>query len=99
MKLTHGFKASELFYDDVNFPHGFRKSGDFNIADADLLVNIGKRLFILENALCKPENQVEEQFVQLCSSHIEGQTKVELLWQKYKTLTKVKPLYSLAGPI
>lgn len=79
MKSTQGFTPSELFHDDVNFSHGFSKSGDFNIADVDLLVNIGKRLFIVEHALGKTKNEVDEKFVQLCSSHTEGQTKVELL--------------------
>jgi len=73
---------SELFYDEVNFPHGFRKSDDFNIAD--LVISIAKRLFILGNALSKPETKVEEQFFQWCSSHTEGQPKVELWWQKYR---------------
>ena len=82
MKLTQGFMPSELFYDEVNFPYGFRKSDDFNIAD--LVISIAKRLFILENALGKPEIKVEEQFFQWCSSHTERQPTVELLWQKYR---------------
>lgn len=89
---------SEMFYDDVNFPNGFRKSGDFNIVEAELLTDIGKRLFLLEQGLRKPENQVEHQFVQMCQLNMEGQTKVEILWKKYKTLTKYKPLYNLNRP-
>lgn len=97
MTLIHGFIFTDQFYDDVNFPHGFGKSGDFNIAESKLLTSIGKRLFALEQGLCKPENQIEEQFVQMYKSQLEGQTKVELLWQKYKKLTQHKPFHSLHG--
>ena len=94
MALIHGFISSEMFYDDVHFPYGFKKSGDFNIAEADLLTHIGKRLFLLEQGLCRPENQVEVQFVVMCKSNKQGQTKVEVLWQKYKVLTKHKVFHS-----
>ena len=97
MALIHGFIFADQFYDDVNFPHGLAKSGDFTIEESKLLTSIGTRLFLLEQGLCKPENQVEDQFVQMCKLQAEGQTKVELLWHKYKTLTKHKPFHSLNG--
>lgn len=95
MTLIHGFIPSDMFYDDVNFPHGFRKSGDFNIPESELLTCVGKRLFMLEQGLAEAENQVEEQFVTMCQSEAEGQTKVEFLWKKYKQLTKPKPFHGL----
>jgi uncharacterized protein YifE (UPF0438 family) len=95
MTLIQGFIFEDKFYDDVNFPRGFGKSGDFTIAEAELLVNLGRRLFKLEQGLCKPENQVEEQFFKVCVSQLEGQTKIELLWKKYKKLTQYKPFHSL----
>lgn len=95
MTLNHGFIQAERFYDDVHFPRGFSKSGDFTIADAELLSSVGKRLLMLEQGIVTPENQVEEQFVFLCKSEAEGQTKIELLWQKYKRLTRYKPFHSL----
>jgi uncharacterized protein YifE (UPF0438 family) len=97
MKLIHGFIAEAPFYDDANFPRGFNKSGDFNIAESELLTQVGKRLFMLEQAFSKPENDVEEQFFQFCKTQNEGQNRVELLWQKYKKLTKFKPFHSLKG--
>ncbi len=96
MDLLHGFLSNEKFYDDVNFPVGFRKSGDFTIIEAELLTNIGKRLFNLEHGLQMPANQVEEKFVFMCKSHKQPDTKVEILWKKYKALTS-KSLYSLHG--
>ena len=97
MNLIHGFIAEAPFYDDTHFPRGFSKSGDFNIADAELLTNIGRRLLMLEQEVCLPKNEVEKQFVQMCKEQYEGQTRIELLWQKYRRLTVYKPFHSLSG--
>jgi len=101
MKLIHGFIAESPFYDDAHFPRGFSKSGNFSIVESELLTQVGKRLFMLEQGFNKPENTVEEQFVQFCKAQmegeLEGQNKVELLWTKYKKLTKYKPFHSLNG--
>lgn len=97
MNLIHGFIQEELFYDDINFPRGFRKSGDFNIAESELLTQIGRRLSSLESGRCEPQNETEQQFVDMCKQQTKGQTKVELLWQKYKTFTTYRPFHSLNG--
>lgn len=101
MKLIHGFIAEAPFYDDAHFARGFSKSGHFTIAESELLTQIGKRLFMLEQGYRNPENTVEEQFVQFCKAQhegeFEGSNRVELLWQKYKNLTKFKPFHSLNG--
>ncbi|MGB0938604.1 MAG: DUF413 domain-containing protein [Colwellia sp.] len=101
MKLIHGFIAEGPFYDDAHFPKGFRKSGNFTIKESDLLTQVGKRLFLLEQGISKPENDVEVQFVQFCKEQMsgkhEGQNKIELLWCKYKKLTKFTPFHSLNG--
>ena len=70
MKLVHGFIAESPFYDDAHFPRGFSKSGNFTIVESELLTKIGKRLFMLEQGLSKPENAVEKQFVQFCKHHL-----------------------------
>ncbi len=95
MTLIHGFVTENPFYDDENFPRGFSKSGDFTLAEAELLTSIGKRLFMLEQSLCVAENQVEKQFVKMCATQFHGQTKAELLWKKYRKLTQHKPFHSL----
>ena len=95
MTLLHGFISTEEFYDDVHFPRGFKRTGDFNIAEAELLTAVGKRLSMLEQGLSKPETEVEEQFVHMCSAQLAGQTKVELLWKKYKTLSQPKSFHCL----
>jgi uncharacterized protein YifE (UPF0438 family) len=97
MTLIHGFIPADPFYDDAHFPHGFSKSGDFSIVESELLTQVGKRLFMLEQSLCTAENQIEKQFVKMCVSQFEGQTKVEQLWQKYKCLTRSKQFHTLNG--
>ena len=97
MDLINGFLPANNFYDDANFPRGFKRTGDFTIAEADLLTNVGSRLFALEQAISKPENQVEENFVNMCQMNHEGKTEIEKLWQKYKRLTVRRPFYSLNG--
>lgn len=97
MILTHGFKTESPFYDDVHFPRGFNKTGDFTIAEAEILTDIGRRLHMLEQEVCTPTNKVEKQFSQMCKEQSEGQTRIELLWQKYKRLTVYKPFHNLNG--
>jgi len=101
MNLIHGFIAEAPFYDDTHFPRGFSKSGNFTISESELLTQVGKRLFMLEQGFSNPENAVEEQFVQFCKAQyegkLEGQNKVEMLWQKYKKLTNFKPFHGLNG--
>ena len=59
MKLIHGFIAEAPFYDDAHFPRGFSKSGNFTIIESELLTQVGKRLFMLEQGFSNPENAVE----------------------------------------
>tara|TARA_B110000881_G_C18443327_1_gene447148 strand:+ start:388 stop:690 length:303 start_codon:yes stop_codon:yes gene_type:complete len=95
MELIHGFKPVEFFYDDTHFPRGFNKSGEFSISESEILTTLGKRLFMLENKFCFPETIIEEQFVQNFRSENTPQTKVELVWGRYKTLTRKKEFHTL----
>ena len=99
MILVHEFTAESPFYDDINFPRGFNKSGDFTIVEAEILTCVGRRLQMLEQKVCAPVNEIEKQFVQMCKEQCEGRTKVELIWQKYRRLTVYKPFHSLHGSI
>jgi uncharacterized protein YifE (UPF0438 family) len=95
MELMNGFKPMAFFYDDTHFPRGFKKSGEFSISESDILTTLGKRLFMLENKLCLPENIIEEQFIKTLQSEELPQTNVELVWKKYKRLTHKKPFHTL----
>ncbi len=52
---------------------------------------------MLEQEVCTPTNEVEKQFSQMCKEQSEGQTRIELLWQKYRRLTVYKPFHNLNG--
>ncbi|MFT5298970.1 MAG: hypothetical protein ACI9YH_005022 [Colwellia sp.] len=99
MILIHGFIKENQFYDDVHFPRGFNKSGDFTLAESEILTNVGKRLLMLEQEVCLPKNEIEKQFIQMCREQSEGQTRIELLWQKYKKLTVYKPFHALSAQV
>jgi uncharacterized protein YifE (UPF0438 family) len=99
MILIHGFIEENQFYDDVHFPRGFNKSGDFTLAESEILTNVGRRLLMLEQEVCLPENEIEKQFIQMCKEQSEGQTRIELLWQKYKKLTIYKPFHALSAQV
>ena len=97
MTLIHGFVQANKFYDDVHFPHGFSRSGKFNIQESDLLTALGRRLWDLETGVVKPDNQVEESFVEMCKQNGEPETKIERLWVKYKGAIKTTSFHSLQG--
>ncbi len=99
MDLILGFVKSHPFYDDKNFPYGISKSGIFSIEESDNLTKLGNRLFSLEQGVATSANQVEEHFVQMCLNEREAETKVELLWQKYKKNTRRKSLTTLGGNV
>ncbi|MDK1285829.1 DUF413 domain-containing protein [Pseudoalteromonas umbrosa] len=97
MELLHGFLKSSNFYDDINFPNGFNRSGHFTIQESELLTQVGRRLFALEQRLQAPANQVEEQFLKTVDGVKESDTRVELLWQKYKKLTQKRSIHTLSA--
>ncbi|MCC2606512.1 DUF413 domain-containing protein [Planctobacterium marinum] len=97
MQLEQGFVVAEPFRDQVNFPYGFGKSGDFSINEARLLASLGSRLSKLEQGIVEPQNQVEEAFVEMCLSFREPTTNVERLWRKYLRLTTTRRFHTLHG--
>lgn len=99
MDLLHGFVKTSNFYDDLNFPQGFNRSGHFTIQEAELLTAIGKRLFQLEHQLADPQNHTEANFVTMCQTKREAQTRIESLWHKYKSVTQKRRLHTLSSHI
>lgn len=97
MTLIYGFVQANKFYDDVHFPHGFSRSGKFSIKESEQLMQVGRRLWDLEQGFVSPENQVEEGFVHMCKSGYEPETKIERLWVKYKEAIKTKSFHTLNG--
>jgi uncharacterized protein YifE (UPF0438 family) len=78
------------FYDNVHFPRGFTKSGDFTLAEGDILTYFGKTLLALESGELSPENQAEKDFLDVIHGKKEASTKLERTWVKYVKLSRGK---------
>ncbi|WP_394388537.1 DUF413 domain-containing protein [Shewanella woodyi] len=80
--------GQKCFIDNINFPRGFRKSGDFTLAESELLSLYGDTLLGLESGLLAPETIEEEHFVRTLTQPHKAKTKIELVWIKYIKLTR-----------
>ena len=94
----NSFLTSRKFYDDINYPRGINRSGDFSIKEVALIENHGVAFLELSTGKRKPENDVEIQFVQVCQEGLAPSTLEEKIWIKYqnKVLTP-KQFHTLFG--
>lgn len=83
-------KSDKPFVDPANFPRGFRKSGDFSIAESDLLTTYGATLLGLEMNELQPVSEQEQQFVAFIAEQGEGQNQIQKAWAKYIKLARKK---------
>ncbi len=100
MALIDGFEAGPRFYDDVHFPRGFRKSGEFTIAESDILETYGRTLEALGNGRRTPCSSEEARMVKVCQSTAKPKSLIEKTWVKF--LTKrgrrvIVPSFSLSS--
>ncbi|AFV85901.1 MULTISPECIES: DUF413 domain-containing protein [Alteromonas] len=82
--------SAKPYIDRQKFPYGFRKSGDFSIAEADLLTQYGKTLLQLETGELTPQNDDEAHFVDFISGKVEASNNLEKAWAKYVRLARGK---------
>jgi len=76
------------FIDNINFPRGFRKSGDFTLAESELLSLYGDTLLSLESGELEPDTSEEKRFVGIINQSHKARTKLEQVWFKYVKLTR-----------
>lgn len=72
------------YYDDHNFPHGFRRSGVFTIREAEYLESHGHTLRELEAKIRTPENDDELHFQQAICEGTDSDSFAVKAWRKYK---------------
>lgn len=72
------------FFDDHNFPHGFRRSGMFTVKEADYLETYGHTLLALENKTTEPVNEDEIHFQHAITNQIDSQSFAVKTWRKYR---------------
>jgi|GEM_PF-141290 len=83
--FRHGKKR---FYDNVKFPRGFAKSGDFTLLEEDLLVTYGDTMLSLEQGLLRPDNAEEKHFLKVLSQPNKAKSRLEQVWLKYIRLAR-----------
>ncbi|AZG73754.1 DUF413 domain-containing protein [Shewanella livingstonensis] len=96
---NNSFKSTKRFYDDANFPKGFKRCGDFTNKEADLLEQHGQAMKNLADGSQLPCNVDEDQFISVVQGTLPATTSMELLWSKYCRLAKGKPFYAVVGTI
>lgn len=84
------FREASTFYDDIHYPRGFSKHGDFTIREAEALHFYGRSLAELSSGNTAPETDDEQHFVDVCSGAGEAQTYLEKLWLKYQSKIRTK---------
>ncbi|MFT2089694.1 DUF413 domain-containing protein [Paraglaciecola sp. 2405UD69-4] len=93
--------GSKTYLDPLNFKYGFRKSGDFSIAESEILSTYGHSLLALEMGEMFPETDAEQHFVKVVTGKCEAESKLEKTWNKYIRLSRTKrnffTLYSSAS--
>ncbi|ELB2168444.1 DUF413 domain-containing protein [Vibrio parahaemolyticus] len=84
-EFRHGKKR---FYDNVKFPRGFAKSGDFTLSEEEILTIYGDTMLGLESGELTPENSEEKHFVKVLENPGKAKTKTERTWLKYTQLAR-----------
>ena len=94
----NSFQTNRKFYDDINYPRGINRSGDYSIKEVYLLENHGIAFLDLSSGKREPENDTEAQFIKVCQGDILPSTLEEKTWVKYqnKILTP-KQFHTLFG--
>lgn len=92
------FQTSRKFYDDVNYPRGISRSGDYSLKEVSLLENHGVAFLALADGKRTPINDIETQFLKVCQGELSPKTAEEKTWVKYKNKTLTpKQFHTLFG--
>ena len=96
MSTRAGFSSQRKFYDDMHFPKGFSRCGDFTTREAAILEQHGFAMKELAEGKRPPVTVEETQFVEVLSGKRGAETLFELIWLKYCKLCDGKPFYSVS---
>ena len=87
---------TKRFKDLKNYPRGFKRSGDFNLKEAEILESKGCLFLELEKKEIKPKTKEEISFIKVCFGEKSPQTLAEKVWSKYKKQITKKKIYTLS---
>jgi len=90
--------GKKRFFDNKKFPRGFAKSGDFTLAEEQILTLYGDTMLGLETGQIKPENAEEKHFIKVLENPLKAKSKIERVWLKYVQLARGrKRFHALTG--
>ncbi len=88
--VSQAFACEKRFYDDANFPRGFKRSGNFTLTEAELLEAHGALLKQLYNHDVQPANELQKHFLSVMNGETPAINMLEKAWLKYIKLTTCK---------
>tara|TARA_R110000787_G_scaffold25150_1_gene70761 strand:+ start:663 stop:1025 length:363 start_codon:yes stop_codon:yes gene_type:complete len=92
------FNVDRNFYDDRNYPRGMKRSGDFTLAEAELLEQYGIALVALSSGTRLPITEEEQHFVDVCRGNTLVENTIERAWLKYQNIILTpKQFHTLFG--
>lgn len=92
------FKANRKFYDDKNYPRGMSRSGDFTLAEVNIIEQYGIALSELSSGKREPQTEDEQHFVDVCNQGATPINAVEKAWLKYQNkILSPKQFHTLFG--
>lgn len=98
MSETQFRYGKKRFYDNKKFPRGFAKSGDFTLAEEELLIQFGDTLIGLESGELVPQSSEEQHFIDMLQDPTLANSKLERTWLKYIRLARSrKRFHTLNG--
>ncbi|CAM3909135.1 hypothetical protein VA7868_01144 [Vibrio aerogenes CECT 7868] len=90
--------GEKRFYDNKAFPRGFSKSGNFTLAEDDILSSYGQTLQALESGEIMPVNTEEKHFLKALRNPGKSKSKIEKTWLKYIQIARGrKSFHTLNG--
>lgn len=90
-------KGSRPYFDDIHFPRGFSRSGEFTVSESILMNDYGHTLKSLHDGILMPENEEEKRFIEVLNGSQEAQSQVEKTWLKYLRASMPKTFMMLTG--
>ena len=91
------FNSAKKFFDDVNFPRGFHRSGDFTRDQAQMLESMGVSLKGLHDGSILPVTDEEQRFVEFSQQKLAPTNAVERTWATYVNALARKQIYFTAS--
>lgn len=90
--------SGQKFFDDLNFPRGFGRSGFFTIKEAELMENSGRTMKGLFEGILVAQNEDQKKFIDEVNGRLELESKYALCWVKYlQKINNKDVLYNLCS--